>query len=199
MECMPILDHFGIIAPYYDRLASAPDMERWREILRLPAGGRLLDIGGGTGRLSAPLANDVRQVLLADASWKMAEQARNKRGIDPLVCDGESLPFASGTFARVMMVDAFHHVRNQAQVAQETLRVLEPGGRIVIFEPDIRHWAVKIVAVLEKLMLMRSRIISGDSIGALYGGSSASVEVHAIRPNVVVIIDTPAGNYPPRL
>lgn len=193
MISMPILDHFGFIAPYYDRLASPPDLALWREILRLPAQGRLLDAGGGTGRLSSPLAADVREVVLADPSWKMAEQAHHKGVLTPLVCEAETLPFASGSFARVMMVDAFHHVRDQALVARDLLRVLEPGGRLVIVEPDIQHWGVKLVAVMEKLLLMRSHFMPGEEIRALYAGSPVVVELRNVRHNIILIVDTPNG------
>lgn len=192
MECMPILDHFGWIAPYYDRLASTPDVAMWRELLRLPAQGRLLDAGGGTGRLSSPLAADVNQVVLADPAWKMAEQAHQKGVLSPLVCEAETLPFAPASFARVMMVDAFHHVRDQALVAKELLRVLEPGGRLVIVEPDIDQWGVKVVALMEKILLMRSHFLSGQEIRALYAGSHASVELRSFRHNIILIVDAPA-------
>jgi demethylmenaquinone methyltransferase/2-methoxy-6-polyprenyl-1,4-benzoquinol methylase len=189
---MPILDHFGWIAPYYDRLASEPDVSIWRELLRLPAQGRLLDAGGGTGRLSSPLAADVNQVVLADPAWKMAEQARQKGVLTPLVCEAEALPFASGSFARVMMVDAFHHVRDQALVSKELLRVLAPGGRLVIVEPDIDQWGVKVVALMEKLLLMRSHFLRGQQIRALYAGSHALVELRSFRHNMILTIDAQA-------
>lgn len=192
MNNMPILDHFGWIAPYYDRLASPPDAVQWRELLRLPASGRLLDAGGGTGRLSTPLAMDVDQVILADPSWKMAEQAHQKGVIVSMVGEAESLPFASGSFSRVMMVDAFHHVRDQALVAQELLRVLQPGGRLVIVEPDIHRWGVKAVAVMEKVLLMRSHFMTGQEIVGLYTGSQADVHLYTYRHNAIVIVDRPA-------
>ena len=58
------------------------------------------------------------------------------------------------------MVDALHHVINHGQTAREMYRVLKPGGRIVIEEPDIRSFYVKLIAVAEKLLLMRSHFLS---------------------------------------
>ena len=58
------------------------------------------------------------------------------------------------------MVDALHHVIHQGQTAREMYRVLKPGGRIVIEEPDIRKFGVKLIAVAEKLLLMRSHFLS---------------------------------------
>jgi len=58
------------------------------------------------------------------------------------------------------LVDAFHHVKDQRIALRELLRVLKPSGRLVIEEPDVRRLPVKIVALLEKLFLMRSHFRS---------------------------------------
>lgn len=60
-------------------------------------------------------------------------------------------------FLRGIVVDALYHMVNQRQAAQELWHVLKPSGRIIIEEPDIRIFAVKLVALVEKLALMRSR------------------------------------------
>jgi len=190
---MPILDHFGWIAPFYDRLASPPDRSIWRELLRLPITGRLLDVGGGTGRLSGCLTGDARGVVLADASWKMAREAYAKPGLLPLVTEGEGLPFASASFSRVMMVDALHHVRDQQQCVTEMLRVLVPGGRLVIVEPDLRQGAIKVVAVLEKLLLMRSHILAPQAIRALFAGAAVNVEMRTLGSSVILLVDKATG------
>ena len=51
--------------------------------------------------------------------------------------------------------------------AKELWRVLKPGGRIVIEEPDIRTLPVKIMAIFEKLALMRSHFISPSEISQI--------------------------------
>jgi demethylmenaquinone methyltransferase/2-methoxy-6-polyprenyl-1,4-benzoquinol methylase len=59
-------------------------------------------------------------------------------------------------------------VISQAETASELWRVLQPGGRIVIEEPDVRTWAVKLVALGEKLALMRSHFLSPPRVAALF-------------------------------
>jgi len=52
-----VVSHFDILAPVYDRIVrpflGSLDHELWRKLLELPVDGRLLDAGGGTGRVSA--------------------------------------------------------------------------------------------------------------------------------------------------
>ena len=86
--------------------------------------------------------------------------------------ESEELPFADAAFDRIIMIDAFHHLRDQEQAAREMVRVLAPGGRLVIQEPDIAHWGVKLVALGEKVLLMRSRFYAPEAIGAILSRDS---------------------------
>jgi demethylmenaquinone methyltransferase/2-methoxy-6-polyprenyl-1,4-benzoquinol methylase len=98
----------------------------------------------------------------------MLVQAAQKPGLRPTQARVERLPFADGTFERIIMIDALHHVANQQHTADELWRVLKPGGQIVIEEPDIRTFAVKLVALGEKLALMRSHFLSPIQIASLF-------------------------------
>jgi demethylmenaquinone methyltransferase/2-methoxy-6-polyprenyl-1,4-benzoquinol methylase len=66
------------------------------------------------------------------------------------------------------MVDALHHVHHQSRSVLELWRVVKPGGLILVEEPDIHTLAVKVVAVAEKLALMRSHFLSPEAIVALF-------------------------------
>lgn len=154
---MPL--HFDLLAPFYDRLLPPPDPEVWMEFLCLPAG-RLLDAGGGTGRVSAELLRMVGTAVVCDLSHRMLLRAGAKGGLNPVRGDAARLPFADAVFDRALVVDAFHHFPRQKEALREILRVLVPGGRLVIKEPDIRTLPVKGVALAEKALLMRSRFIS---------------------------------------
>lgn len=173
---MPAFDHFGKIAGMYDRVASDTLNPRWLELLDLPIEGWLLDAGGGTGRLSRPFCSERMRVVVADVSRGMLHQTTRKPCLYPALGEVEDLPFADGTFDRIMMSDALHHVGDQQQTARELMRVLKPDGRIVIAEPNIRRGLVKLIAVAEKLLLMRSHIIPVEKIAALFDPFPAEVK-----------------------
>jgi ubiquinone/menaquinone biosynthesis C-methylase UbiE len=91
----------------------------------------------------------VREVFVADLSRGMLRRAAGK-GLATVCTPAESLPFPSGSFDRIIMMDALHHVIDQRQTAGELWRVLAPGGRIVIVEPDIRKFIVKLLAIAKR-------------------------------------------------
>jgi ubiquinone/menaquinone biosynthesis C-methylase UbiE len=169
---MPI-DHFGLIAPIYAR-AQYHAVEKMREVAGLPVRGRLLDIGGGTGRVASALRDLVDEIVITDVSMRMLRQAPRST-LRPAGCASELLPFPDDSFERVILVDALHHVLDQSATAREMLRVLKPGGLLIIEEPDIRTISVKLIALAEKLLMMRSRFLSPDRIRSLFPSSSARI------------------------
>lgn len=166
-------DHFDVIAPIYARVTYSA-LGKMRELAGLPVKGRLLDIGGGTGRVASALLQDVDEVVIADVSMGMLRQT-HRSTLQPVCSHSESLPFPDGYFERVIMVDALHHVINQPASAREMLRVLKPGGRIVIEEPDINTFGVKLIALAEKLLLMRSHFLSPLRIASLFPDGSTNI------------------------
>lgn len=170
---MPVFDHFGALAPSYERWIKPKAPEALWRIADLPTGGALLDAGGGTGRTAQFMHGKASQVVVADISIKMLRQAALKVGLDTTCASAEQLPYPDLFFERVIMVDALHHVYDQKQTARELWRVLKTGGRMVIEEPDVRTWFVKIIAVVEKLVLMQSHFLSPPKIEALFDGLPA--------------------------
>jgi demethylmenaquinone methyltransferase/2-methoxy-6-polyprenyl-1,4-benzoquinol methylase len=173
--------HFDLIAPVYDRLMIPAFPQRLRSLLKLPVSGRMLDAGGGTGRVSAGLQGLVGQLVICDISLPMLTRARVKRGLTPVNARAEQLPFGDAAFDRILVVDALHHFQHPAGVLTELMRLLKPGGRMVIEEPDIRRKLVKLVALAEKLALMRSRFYPAEEIARIIRSAGGRTRIERDR------------------
>jgi ubiquinone/menaquinone biosynthesis C-methylase UbiE len=170
-------NHFDFFAPIYDQFIKTGDFGRFIRYLGLPITGRLLDAGGGTGRKSYPLIKLLTEIVIADSSMGMVSRAAKKGGLIAVCSETEWLPFEDESFERVIMVDALHHVSDYRVTASELWRVVKAGGRIVIEEPDIRTMPIKIMAIIERLALMRSHFISPQQIAATFAYINAEVKI----------------------
>lgn len=151
--------------------------------------GSILDAGGGTGRVAKALTDLAGQLVVADVSMGMLGQARLSPMLAAVNCHSERLPLAAESFERVIMIDALHHVSDQQDTADELWRVLKPGGRIVIEEPDVRRLSVKVVALAEKLALMRSHFLAPPRIARLFTAPKARSRIVLEGFNAWVIIE----------
>lgn len=176
---MPGLDHFGVLAPFYEKFIAPVEPKELISLIEYPISGALLDAGGGTGHVAQFLREKGKPVIIADLSIQMLRETRQKQGLRPVCGQTEKLPFPSGYFSRVIMVDALHHVYQQQQTVDEFWRVLQPGGRIIIEEPDLRRFAVKLIALGEKLALMRSHFLYPEQIARLFHYPDAMVRIES--------------------
>jgi ubiquinone/menaquinone biosynthesis C-methylase UbiE len=182
-------DHFGLLAPFYERFIQPKVPEQLMGLLNMPENGFLLDVGGGTGRVAQFLSGKTTRVIVADQSFKMLAEAQQKENLHPTCGLSEFLPFAENTFDRIMMVDALHHVIDQVMTINELWRVLKSGGRIIIEEPDIRLFKVKLIALAEKLALMRSHFLSPLQISDLFHFINAQVKISFEDTTAWIIVD----------
>ena len=173
----------------YDHIIKQGNLDDLIQLVNLPIGGTLLDAGGGTGRIAQALSNLVHDIIVVDASMGMLRQAGEKDGLLLTCAQTETLPFPEKSFDRVIMVDALHHVNNHQKTAHELWRVLKSGGRIVIEEPNITKLTVRVVALLEKLALMRSHFLSPPRIARLFRESGAKIMIHEKDYTAWIIIN----------
>jgi ubiquinone/menaquinone biosynthesis C-methylase UbiE len=141
-----------IFAAFYDlaiRLRGRSFEEMWR-FAAGGAGGRVLEIGCGTGASFAFYDwSAVESLDATDPDPHMLKRARRKLAAAPEgrirlhEAAAESLPFADATFDTVVSTLVFCTVEEPAMAAAEVMRVLKPGGymRLVEHVRSTGRWA----------------------------------------------------------
>lgn len=96
---------------------------------------RLLDVGCGTGQLTARLRREFpgAQTIGCDFSGGMLERARARdEAVDWVRSDGMRLCFPSGSFDTVLSTEAFHWFPDPDAALAEFHRILAPKGRLLV-------------------------------------------------------------------
>ena len=84
-------------------------------------------------------AHDVDGEIGENAEHELHFAAGQQPGVRFAAADAARLPFANAAFASVFIRDLLHHVPEPRAVVQEAARVLRPGGRFVLLEPNGRN------------------------------------------------------------
>jgi ubiquinone/menaquinone biosynthesis C-methylase UbiE len=140
-------------------------------------GARVLDAGCGTGHFSLPLAA-ANAVTGVDISAEMLVFARTK-GLAPVRAAAEALPFAGGVFDVVLAASVIQLIPDGAAFVRELLRVVKPGGRVVICTINAGNAALGFLRVLERKKYRHFRIYPFGEIAALV--RAAGGEVRSFR------------------
>lgn len=159
---------FHCLAPFYDYLIRRPQIHRFKELLDLPPNGVMIDVGGGTGRVSHHLTEFTANVCICDINRSMLKQAKRKKTVIPLQADAVRLPFTTNTIDGILVVDALHHFIRPAEAVREMLRVLKAGRRLLIEEQDIERKPIKLVQFSERRIGLHSRFLTLNEILDLF-------------------------------
>lgn len=113
------------------------EMVRWGGLDKLPAGTTVLDVGCGIGGSSRILARDYGfAVTGVTISPQQVQRAREltppELDVKFLVDDAMALSFPDESFDVVWSIEAGPHIPDKAVFAKELLRVLKPGGLLVV-------------------------------------------------------------------
>lgn len=145
-----VAEMFDTIAPRYDfmnRFLSVGIDVTWRKkaigLFKEDQPKQILDVATGTGDLAIMAARilDPEKIIGIDISEKMLEVGRKKvekEGLSGKIelykGDGETINFPDNTFDAVMVAFGVRNFENLEQGLAEILRVLKPGGQLVVLE-----------------------------------------------------------------
>ena len=140
----PSASYFDNIATQWDEMRSGYFTESVREVAIAKAYLHpdmiAADIGAGTGFVTAGIAPLVKTVHVLDGSGGMLEIARQKlAAFENLVfqeADGLSLPLPDSSVDAAFANMYLHHCPVPLDAIREMVRVLRPGGRLVITDMD---------------------------------------------------------------
>lgn len=148
----------GMVAGVFDSVASRYDVMNdlmsagihriWKrftiELSGVRRGQRVLDIAGGTGDLAAkfsPLVGKEGEVVLADINASMLRVGRDRlidQGVPGTLyfvqADAQYLPFPDDHFDCITIAFGLRNVTDKALALRSMLRILKPGGRLLVLE-----------------------------------------------------------------
>lgn len=147
---------YDSIASDFDLIMNHYDLQRRLEVIfdQLLAGtnleGRsLLDAGCGTGHFSRRALGAGAKVTSVDIGLNLLKQARQKGIPQPVASDITRLSFADESFDVVVSSECIEHTPSPETALSELVRVLRPGGVLVVTCPNrFWHWSCRLANAL---------------------------------------------------
>jgi len=133
---------FDTVAESYDRtndLLSFGQVRIWRKrvlkVVKPESGQTILDLAAGTGSSSVVFAKEGVKVIASDFSEGMLAVGRKRHPeLEFVYADATKLPFKDASFDAVTISFGLRNVNEPKTALKEMLRVLKPGGKVVICE-----------------------------------------------------------------
>ncbi len=118
------------------------EIDRWRQ---RRANGPTVELGSGVGAIREVIPDCITTDLHGNPWIDRVESAYR-------------MSFADGTVGNIILFDVFHHLQHPGTAIRELGRVLEPGGRLIIFDPAMSALGLMVYGALhpEPLGLLRS-------------------------------------------
>jgi demethylmenaquinone methyltransferase/2-methoxy-6-polyprenyl-1,4-benzoquinol methylase len=159
------------------------------ELSGVRKGNSVLDIAGGTGDLAARFADIVGaegKVILADINESMLLVGRDKlidngkfSNIDCVQADAQDLPFPDNSFDCITIAFGLRNVTDKDAALRSMLRVLKPGGRLLVLEfskPENELLSKAYDTYSFKILPVLGKIVANDSESYQY--LAESIRMH---------------------
>ena len=191
-----VADVFHSVAARYDLmndLMSGGIHRIWKrftiELSGVRTGNAVLDIAGGTGDLAARFAEivgDQGQVVLADINDSMLQVGRDKlldkgmlSNLEFVQADAQFLPFPDDSFDCITIAFGLRNVTDKSLALRSMLRVLKPGGRLLVLEfskPDNDLLSKAYDTYSFKVLPFMGKLVTNDSDSYQY--LAESIRMH---------------------
>jgi len=155
------LGHYGNPTRAKDFRAAKMDftaeMAKWAGLDQLPRNTKVLDVGCGIGGSSRYLASTygfhMHGVSISAAQIARARQLTTDRKCEFRLDDALKLSLPNESFEVVWCLEAGPHMPDKEAFAKELLRVLKPGGTLVVADWNVRDHQREPLSWLEKIIL----------------------------------------------
>lgn len=128
--------------PHFRPENQAKVLSRLADIRNRAPGGRLLDLGCGTGfmiHLAVDLFDDICGVDVTQAMLELVDTSSGKVRLEK--ASAEDIPFDDESFDVVTAYSFLHHTADYSLVIKEAFRVLKPSGMLYVdLEPNLHFW-----------------------------------------------------------
>lgn len=191
-----VADVFHSVASRYDLmndLMSGGIHRIWKrftiELSGVRKGNSVLDIAGGTGDLAARFADIVGpegRVVLADINDSMLQVGRDKLldsghlgNLEFVQADAQYLPFPDDSFDCITIAFGLRNVTDKDLALRAMLRVLKPGGRLLVLEfskPENELLSKAYDAYSFRVLPLMGRLVANDSDSYQY--LAESIRMH---------------------
>ncbi|MDD1719708.1 MAG: methyltransferase domain-containing protein [Methanoregulaceae archaeon] len=170
-----IQHHFDSIAHLYDDRYDGTRGRRYHAHLseymmrNLVQGGRLLDLGCGTGLFVTRYIGNGGEAVGLDISRGMIRKAIERcPESDFTMASAEAIPFSDGSFDALSSLLVFSYVRSPEKMLSEAYRVLRPGGSLAICTLGKNLMTSGLPAIYHLGEVMRVRQVCVGAFGERY-------------------------------